>query len=112
MDGKKYVYLICNPVTEQYKIGVTKNDPEKRLKQLQTGNGCELHIVATHLTDNAYYIENMLHKELSGHNVKNEWFEITGVNPLVEFKRICSKYEDIIVKMRANMFFKKMSRTV
>ena len=48
MSNKAYVYLICNPATDQYKIGVTKNDIDKRLKQLQVGNGCCLHLVGSH----------------------------------------------------------------
>lgn len=104
------VYLICNPATEQYKVGVTKNDINKRLMQLQTGNGNELHIVAYHETDNPYYIERMIHKELNKYNVKNEWFEIVDVNPLTEFKRLCNKYEGVIANMKDNPFFMKMLR--
>ena len=43
-----YIYLICDPVTETYKIGVTRNLNSNRIKKLQTGNSSELHIVNTY----------------------------------------------------------------
>ena len=39
-----YIYLIEDRNNNTYKIGVTKRDPEKRLKKLQTGNSSELKI--------------------------------------------------------------------
>lgn len=42
-----YIYLIRNRENLTYKIGVTKNDPEKRVKQLQTGNSDELDLLYT-----------------------------------------------------------------
>lgn len=111
MSIKSKVYLICNPVTEQYKIGVTKNDVEQRIKQLQTGNGCELHLITFHETENPFYIEKMLHHELQPYNSINEWFEIHDeFNIVTRFKDLCDKYEGIIVQMADNPFFKKMAR--
>lgn len=43
-DNSGYVYLICDPANNTYKIGVTRNLKSKRLKKLQTGNSTELHI--------------------------------------------------------------------
>lgn len=105
------VYLVCNPETDQYKIGVTKNSIEKRLKQLQTGNGCELHAVCVHESEYPYYIERMLHHELHSSNTVGEWFDLSDKeNFLQHFKDLCIKYEDIIVKMKDNPFFEKMAR--
>ena len=39
-----YVYLIADRNNNTYKIGVTKSDPIKRLKKLQTGNSSELEL--------------------------------------------------------------------
>ena len=33
-----YVYLICDPDKDAYKIGVTRNLNQNRIKKLQTGN--------------------------------------------------------------------------
>ena len=70
------MYLICNLVAEQYKIGVTKNDIEQRIEQLWTGNGCELYLITFHETENPFYIEKTLHHELYLYNSINEWFEV------------------------------------
>ena len=40
-----YIYLICDPANDTYKIGVTRDINSNRLKKLQTGNSTELHIV-------------------------------------------------------------------
>lgn len=39
-----YVYLICDPATDRFKIGVTRDLKSNRLKKLQTGNSTELFI--------------------------------------------------------------------
>ena len=70
------MYLICNLVTEQYKIGVTKNNIEQRIEQLWTGNGCELYPITFHETENPFYIEKTLHHESYPYNSINEWFEV------------------------------------
>ena len=73
---KGFVYLIgCNQAG-LYKVGRTKNKVEKRLKQLQTGCGMELHIVEFFETEHSPYIENMIHKDFSEFNTINEWFEL------------------------------------
>ena len=47
-----YVYLICDSGHDNmFKIGVTKQPIEKRLKQLQTGNGSEIFLSAYHETE-------------------------------------------------------------
>ena len=50
MLNKSFVYIFCDPAQDLYKIGVTKNLYSKRMKQLQTGNGTELHLVKYHET--------------------------------------------------------------
>lgn len=108
---KYKVYLICDSITELYKIGVTKNSIEKRIKQLQTGNGSELYLVTMHETEYPYYIERMLHHELHSNNTVGEWFDLSDKeNAPQHFKDLCIKYEDVIVKMKDNPFFKKMAR--
>ena len=108
---KYKVYLICDPVTELYKIGVTKNDISVRIKQLQTGNGSELHLVSIHESKYPYYIERMLHHELHGSNTVGEWFDLSDKENIIQhFKDLCIKYEDIIIKMKDNPFFEKMAR--
>ena len=46
-----YIYLICDPSIDAFKIGVTRDINSKRIKKLQTGNPTELHIVKTYKCD-------------------------------------------------------------
>ena len=39
-----FVYLIEDVYNNTYKIGVTKGDPQTRMKKLQTGNSCKLEL--------------------------------------------------------------------
>ena len=43
----KWIYLIKAELEgiEYYKIGITKREPQKRLKELQTGNALQLELV-------------------------------------------------------------------
>ena len=56
-----YVYLIEDVDNNRYKIGVTK-DLDNRLRNLQTGNSCELKLLCTYKTDYPYRLESMLHR--------------------------------------------------
>lgn len=62
-----------------YKIGISK-DPNKRLKQLQTGNGNKLKIIQVFDVQNDRQLEKRLHgmlwqfKSILG---ENEWFYLT-----------------------------------
>ena len=71
---KSFVYLICDPAQNLFKIGVTKNLYSKRMKQLQTGNGCELHIVNYHETNYPYRMEQLLHNKFANKRQMGEWF--------------------------------------
>lgn len=67
------------------KVGVSK-DPQKRVKQLQTGNGDSLYLLYTEGFEcprkELLKIETMLHRNLSHlcHKKKGEWFEIDKNN--------------------------------
>lgn len=102
---KNFVYLICSNQTGTYKVGMTKNDPEKRLRQLQTGHPYELHIVDVFASQNARYVEKMVHHEYASVNTKNEWFELTP-EQVGKFRNLCEKYENIYNLMKENIFFK------
>lgn len=58
-----------------YKIGESKN-PEKRVKQLQTGNHLYLRLIKIY--DNLEYakiIERILHTKLDNYRLEGEWFK-------------------------------------
>jgi len=56
-----YVYLIEDSNNNCYKIGVTKGEPEKRLKKLQTGNPSKLELKYLYECEYPYRLESMLH---------------------------------------------------
>lgn len=102
-----YVYLICDSGHDNmFKIGVTKQTLEKRLKQLQTGNGSEIFLVSYHETDYPYYIEKMLHQRFCVDRKVGEWFDLDN-DKVLSFKNECDNLEKIIVELKDNPFFIK-----
>ena len=104
--GKSFVYLFCDPSQNLFKIGVTKNLYSKRIKQLQTGNGTELHLVNYHETYFPYRIEAFLHNKFNNKREHGEWFKL-DVNDIISFKETCDYYENIIEVTKNNPFFVK-----
>ncbi len=73
-----YVYIIENTYLHDTKIGIS-NNPEKRIKQLQTGSSRQLVIRHTIKFDNrdaATKVESSLHRKYSKYRLTGEWFEI------------------------------------
>ena len=79
------LYIIRSGKTQLFKIGISKS-PEKRLKQLQTGNPNILKIYFVFTISNKYQyieavkVENTIHKylkECRGKHILNEWFNLT-----------------------------------
>lgn len=106
---KSFVYLICDPAQDLYKIGVTKNLYSKRMKQLQTGNGTELHLVSYYETFFPFLIEKFLHKRFFAKRQHGEWFSLT-IDDISRFNDLCMEYEQIIESMKENEIFKKQLR--
>jgi hypothetical protein len=73
-----YVYLLLQIDTdghESHKIGITKNDPQLRVKQLQTGNPNKISLLRKYQSKNYLKVERWLHRKHSGSKTeaKNEW---------------------------------------
>ena len=100
-----YVYLICDAEKDLYKIGVTRGIVEDRMKELQTGNGGELHVVHVQPTDKPYKMETMLHNRFKLTNKHGEWFELTN-EEVLEFAKYCELCQRNIDALRENPFFK------
>ena len=99
-----YVYLICYSPKDLFKIGVTRGSVEKRLKELQTGNGNELHIVHIQKTNYPFKMEAMLHRKFYPKQKLNEWFELE-VKDVVDFQKHCDRCQQIIDALKDNPFF-------
>ena len=69
-----YVYAIRNKTTRRVKLGISQN-PERRLKELQIGNDCELELVAFRKAENRFKDEKALHRENAPLHVRGEWFD-------------------------------------
>lgn len=84
-----YVYAIRERETGKVKLGISK-DPERRLKQLQTGNSSQLELVAYRKADNGYADEAECHKLNDSAHVRGEWFESNASlnGPMGEMKLV------------------------
>lgn len=69
----KDLYLVYNPQTELYKIGMS-NNPERRLKEIQYDLDAELQLIV--IFPEMGYMENRLHKIFAS---QREIQEINGV---------------------------------
>ena len=101
------VYLLGD--TEQegiYKIGVTRGDINKRIKKLQTGNSSEIYLVSYYETEHPFLMEKMLHNKYFNDKVLNEWFALKD-EEVINFKKSCEEFQDIITSLKDNPFFKK-----
>jgi len=74
---KESVYLMQYAHSSSYKIGKTVRTGEERLKEL---NGTKApHEIILHeeiFTDNASFLEKVLHQRFSGSRTRGEWFEL------------------------------------
>jgi len=77
-----------------YKVGESKN-PNKRLKQLQTGNPCRLKLIKVY--ENLEYgkiIEKILHEKLDFCNVDGEWFQC-------DLEKICKIIDNTLERLNS-----------
>jgi hypothetical protein len=106
-----YVYLIVEldqDGNEKHKIGVTKNNPEERVKKLRTGNSNDLFLIRKYESYNYRKIEKWLHRKYSGQRTisMNEFFSLTN-SQVLNFLDDCKKIDEIINFMKIeNPFFK------
>lgn len=92
-----YVYLLLEVDAkgkERHKIGITKNHPDKRAKQLQTGNSNKISTLNYYESANYKKIERMLHKKYLSKKTEteNEWFNLTDED-VNTFIPTCEKYD-------------------
>lgn len=92
MKGK--IYLLANWDAGVFKIGITKGDVSKRVKQLQTGNAEA--IEQLRVFESEYYrkIESSLHKKYGSKRKVGEWFELTD-EEIMSFTSECQKIHDM-----------------
>jgi len=101
-----YVYLICDPSTDHFKIGVTRDIKSNRIKKLQTGNSTELFIRHIYKTQWPFRLETMLHARFRSKQVLNEWFALDSQDVL-SFPDLCKTLESNIIALSDNPWFTK-----
>jgi Meiotically up-regulated gene 113 len=107
-DG--YVYLIVEGDQygeEKYKIGITKNSPQERLRKLKTGNSNELDVLKVYRSRNYKKIERILHRKYATQRTlsENEFFYLTD-EQVLGFIDSCKEAENIINALRDNPFYR------
>jgi len=104
---KGWVYLLEEMGDNlRYKIGFTKNDIEKRVKPLRTGNSDDIMIIKQYRSENYVKIEGMLHRQFADKHHRLEWFTMTDdevANFLIEAK----KADELIDFLKKNNPFYK-----
>ena len=97
-----YVYLICDPVNDTFKIGVTKKlDIEERVRKLQT----ELFIRSFYQCEYPFRLEKLLHTKFHQKRKTGEWFSL-DCKDVCNFKKTCEELDEIIQSLTKNPFIK------
>lgn len=79
----------------RFKIGVSKNPVNRRLKQLQTGNSNEIFVVNEYKTKNYREVERYLHRKYNPDKAMGEWFELSH-DDVINFTKTAKHYDDLI----------------
>lgn len=89
-----YIYVIGGEAPP-YKVGISK-DPQRRLKNLQTGHPRKLSILTLKETDisKTKLLESAIHHHLKHHRTHGEWFDISLDKILLEVEYALMRYED------------------
>lgn len=101
-----FVYLICDPKNDYYKIGVTTGSIENRIKKLQTGNGSELHIVSWFKSSYPFKLEKLLHAKFMTKRESGEWFNLDA-SEVLNFTKTCEETQKTVDLLMENPFFNK-----
>jgi hypothetical protein len=89
-----YIYVIGGDAPP-YKVGISK-DPQRRLKNLQTGHPHKLSIHSIKETDVAKtkLLESTIHHHLKHHRTHGEWFDLPLDDIKLEVEFALMRYED------------------
>lgn len=89
------VYLICAEINGErlYKIGYTRREVEKRIKELKTGNAADFYIVNSFKSKWGTKIESQIHQRLKYKKVNGEWFKLSDED-VDSFIDICEQIDN------------------
>ena len=106
-----YVYIILEVDVEgfeRHKIGFSKNHPDKRAKQLQTGNSNKISVLTFYESVNYKKVEAWMHRKYSSQRTlaDNEWFILTN-EQVQTFNEDCKEIDARVkVLLASNPFYK------
>jgi hypothetical protein len=108
----KYVYLANIEDTNIYKIGFTKQTPEKRVKGLQTGNPNKIVLVNSYKSEIAPSIESVMHNYFKhkknnpedGLKLLGEWFILEKLD-VDKFQETCKVIEGNLKMINQNIIY-------
>ena len=106
-----YVYLLCQVDAwghETFKIGISKNDPTIRLKNLQTGNPNKISVINQYESINYKKVEKWLHRKFNSNQTlaENEWFALSNED-VIGFLSECKKADNTISFLKDENYFCK-----
>ena len=78
---QRYLYLVLDNAHNVAKLGVS-NNPERRLKDIQTGYPYQLTLAIAILCKNPFKVESALHKKFADCKLKGEWFTYSSLTKL------------------------------
>lgn len=91
-----FVYVIASELEPNtVKIGLSR-DPDKRVKQLQTGHAAPLKVFhqVAFPAQNTRLVEQILHRELNHKRIRGEWFSLTIEQAIAEVDFALIRYGD------------------
>lgn len=99
-----YIYVIASSETGPCKIG-RSSDPDRRLKQLQTGHAVKLRVFyREEITDNLVSkMERIIHKAIGIKRMSGEWFSITPHDAILELRHAIILYEESLLSARERL---------
>jgi hypothetical protein len=111
MKNKGYIYLLVQidqEGNELHKIGISKNHPEARVKQLQTGNPNQIRLLSFYESVNYKKVEQFIHSRYSLNKTlaNNEWF-ILANEQVMSFIEDCKEADETIRFLKENNSFFK-----
>jgi hypothetical protein len=91
-DNGGYVYFINIENTTKFKIGYTKQYPEKRMSTLQTGCPDKLVMFKIIVCDDPLKLEQYLHECFAENNIRGEWYDMehNDVEKIADFLKRAS----------------------
>ena len=103
------VYLISSHHKNDiyYKIGWTKRSPQKRLKELKTGNSQELELIQVFESKWGPKIESSLHRHFKQSRCEGEWFKLS-IEDVDNFQYLCRlNHNNFEVLSKENLWFQE-----